>query len=125
VANKKKKVAGNARMAIARFIDGKLAGYQFAKQDVIDATTDKYPFVLIDENGKEKNPSNPYAWARRWATHGDEYDPPQERTVEVIEYKEFMETEYEKYEAPKVPTVEERLTDLESRVAALEKPKAK
>lgn len=94
---------------LARFIDGKLAGYQFCKQEKVDKTTDVYPFFTDDD-------SNEVAWAKRWATHGVDQVPIQNRTVEVIDINEWRPDSYEKYEPPKQPTLEERVKILEEKV---------
>jgi hypothetical protein len=95
---------------VAWFIDGKLAGWQYAKREVIDRTTKEYPFR------KEGDESNQYAWALRWATHGVDQIPTQVRTVEVIDINEWKPDIYEKYESPKQLTLEERVAKLEEKV---------
>ncbi len=98
---------------IARFIDGKLKGYQFAKQERIDTVTGTYPFN-IDNDGNE------YGWALKWAYHGKDQDPIQNRTVEVIDHKDWDADNYEEYEAPPKITLEDRVIVLESKVETLE-----
>ena len=89
---------------IARFINGKLAGWQYAKEEKITDTTDVYPFTKGDS-------SNEYAWAKRWATHGED------RVVEVIDANNWNPGLYVEYEPPKEETEIEKLT---KRVEALE-----
>jgi hypothetical protein len=95
---------------IARFIDGKLAGWQYAKEEVIEnGVTNIYPFFKNDD-------SNEYAWALRWATHRVDQVPVQNRTVEVIDINEWRPDSYERYEPPIVPTLEERVKALEEKI---------
>jgi len=94
---------------LVRFIDGKLAGWQYTQEKTIENTTKEYPFVKDDG-------SNEYAWALRWATHGVDQIPMQVRTVEVIDINEWRPDSYERYEPPKQPTLEERVKKLEDKV---------
>ena len=89
-------------------INGKLSGKQVVTQEKIDNITNKYPFTKDDN-------SNEYAWALRWATHGKDQNPPQIRTVEIIDEKDI--NKYERHKPPKVKT---KLEELEERIIALE-----
>lgn len=95
-------------MKVLRFIDGKLAGWQYAKRETVAACTEEYPFR------KEGDEGNQVAWAKRWASHGQENN--EVRMVEIIEDKDWNEASYEKHVPVKEVTLKERIDALEKKI---------
>jgi hypothetical protein len=93
-------------MIIARFINGKLAGQQYAKKETIDKCTDSYPFQ------KEGDESNQVAWAKRWATHPALGEV---RTVEIIDNEKWNPSQYEKHIYAEENALDKRISALEAK----------